>query len=284
MKKVYSVDKYDLDELYDEPFIDSNEERLATLGDRHIKGYRCKTIRSGDQLECEIYPVWDTKSSTRAPKCKESRAAQRNLNRKNAVKKVVRLINTNFEPNKDIWVHLTYDDLHLPTMVDGAIVEMQKYIRRIKCYIKKHKLPELKYLYVTEGGENTKKRLHHHIVMNFEDRDVAEQLWHCGGYPRANRLRVADKRFKFEGMAIYIGKDPSGNKRFVASRNLKQPDVTVADCKFTRKRVNDLIQGKKDAKTIFEKFYKKYEFNDINTYTSEYTTGGYVYVRMRRRQ
>lgn len=283
---LYSVDNYDLDDLFGTEYTDSTEERIEALRNKHIKRYRLKTIKSGEMLEADVYPVWDTcKMRQRAPKQNKSRAAQRKLNHKNAVKKVVRLINTNFTAGRDIWVHLTYDDQHLPDSIEAAQIEMTKYIRRLKNYIKKNNLPALKYLYVTEGGGDTGKRLHHHIVMTFPDRDAAEELWRGGGYPRANRLRLNDKRFKFEGMSIYISKDPTGNKRFVTSRNLEKPTIPPpADGKFTRGRVNKIISQKLDAKAVFERIYKGYEFIDIHTYVSEYVDGAYLYVRMRRRE
>ena len=54
----YSVDRYDNDELFN--YTDSNEEMLASLNDKHIIKYRTKTIKSGNVLECEVYPIWDT--------------------------------------------------------------------------------------------------------------------------------------------------------------------------------------------------------------------------------
>ena len=278
----YSVDRFD--ELYN--YTDTNEELIEQrLRNNNISHYRVKTIKSGEMLESEIYPVWNTNPKAgRAPKQKQSRKAQRNLNNKNAVKKVVRLINTNFKPNLDIWVKLGYDDEHLPTTIEEAQKEMQKYIRRVKNYIAKHGLPPLKYIYVTEGGSDTGKRLHHHIVMNFRNRDIAEALWKNELYPQARRLK--DSQFKFEGMARYIAKEAKGanQKKWSASRNLERPTITIADSKMTRAKANKIVLGYRDARTEFERIYKGYQFNDMYTQLSEWVSGSYIYVRMRRKQ
>ena len=57
----FSVDRYDNDELFN--YTDTNEEMLANLNDKHIIHYRTKTIKSGNVLECEVYPIWNTRSS-----------------------------------------------------------------------------------------------------------------------------------------------------------------------------------------------------------------------------
>ncbi|MFR1531983.1 MAG: hypothetical protein ACLSUU_06250 [Christensenellales bacterium] len=279
--KSYSVDKYDVDELYGNEYTDNAQERIEALRDKSIIRYRVKTIKAGNMLECEIYPIWNTRSAlSRAPKKKESRKEQRNLNRKNAVKHLVRLINANFEADRDIWVHLGYDDDHLPENAKEASKEVQRYIRKLRTYARRKGWDELKYIYVTQRGKTT-KRIHHHLVINFPDRDIAEQLWHGGKYPRANRLRIGDPRFKFEGMANYIGSDHDGTKSYVASRNLKQPTITVADAKFTRRRAERVLTGEIDPKQLFEKMYPGYTYTDIKAFTSDYVSGTYIYVRMR---
>ena len=47
---------YDYDEIF--AIEEEREARLQALEDRHIVHYRTKTIKSGNVLECEIYPVW----------------------------------------------------------------------------------------------------------------------------------------------------------------------------------------------------------------------------------
>lgn len=288
-KRYYTLNPtdYDFDTIFDEEEI-TNEERdarLQSLGDPHIVHYRTKTIKSGNMLEVEIYPVWDThKSTTRARKTKASREAQKNLNYKNAIKTVVRLVNANFT-NGDVWATYTYDADHLPPNRPAAEKELTKYIRRLKYYNDKHGLPPLKYVYWTEYETDEKKgkiRVHHHLVTNFRNRDVMEELWHNSGRTQTRRL-YADEN-EFEGMTCYCMKDPKGAKRFVASKNLTKPQITVADNKFTRRKVNRIYNGDTPAAATFEKMYKGYAMTRIDAKTSEYVSGVYMYIKMHKKR
>ena len=60
-----------------------------------LSGYRVKEIRSGNILELEVYPYWDTrpKCGVKASRLRESRAAQKRYNERNSRKRFVRLVN-----------------------------------------------------------------------------------------------------------------------------------------------------------------------------------------------
>ena len=266
----YTVDCYE--DIFKERALDTREQQAAALSDKDIVKYKTKTIISGDMLECEIYPIWKTsKKSIRNTIRKESRPAQRNLNDKNAVKRVIRLINTNF-CSQDIWMTLTYKNN--PTE-EQARRDIQNYIRRLKRYIEKCKLEPLKYIYVTEAGE---KRVHHHIVMNFEDRDAAEKLWDKG---RTQSRRLQPDDYGLEGMARYITKQKKDSKRYACSRNLKQPKVYEAYTKFSKRRAEKLAREDVNPKEVFEKLYPKYVFKDIEIKYSTFISWCYIYARMK---
>lgn len=282
MAKFTLNERYDdIDEIYS--YTDTDDDRLQLLFDNHIAHYRTKTIKAGNVLECEIYPIWNTSASTsRARKFRESRAAQKSLNAKNAQKNLIRLINENFT-DSDIWATFTYETKKLPATVEAAQKEMAKFIRRLKYYAARKDYPPLKYVYVTEfenDEEKGKKRVHHHIVINFPDRDIVEQLWRGGARKQTRRLQADESGY--EGLTRYITKDPKGAKRYVTSKNLRKPQITVADCKFTRKKVNDIVTGKKDPQTVFERLYKGYEIISFTSKTSDFVTGTYIYVKMKK--
>lgn len=274
--------EYDYDEIFNQQ--EENEAQLQLLNDPHIVKYRTKTIKSGNFLEVEVYPIWDTRSATaRARRTKESREAQKRLNYKNATKNVIRLINANFT-DSDFWGTFTYESRKLPKSLPDAQKEMSKFIRRLKYYAEKHDFPPLKYIYVTEfenDEEKGKHRVHHHVVTNFPDRDVMEDLWRNGGRNNTRRLVADDSGY--EGLARYIMKDPKGAKRYVASKNLKKPQITVADCKFTRRKVNRLYRETANRKAVFENLYKGYQMTQFYGKTSEYISGAYLYVKMKKR-
>lgn len=278
----YSIDnnKYDIEELY--AYTDTNEERLAGLGDKHIVKYRTKTIKSGNIVECMVYPIWDTRSSlSRAKKARESREAQKRLNAKNAINNIIRLVNTNFTDD-DIWGTFTYEPKKLPKSIEEAQKEFSKFIRRLRYYGKKHNFPPLKYVYTTEFEDDEakgKKRVHHHIITNFPDRDIAEKLWRNGARKQTRRLQADDDGY--EGLVRYITKDPRGTKRYVTSKNLKKPQITIADYKFTRGKVNKIMSGEINAATVFEGMYgDKYKLTKHYAKTSDYCTGAYLYTKL----
>lgn len=277
----YSVDNYE--ELYTMPLEDNREEQIEALRDKDIKKYRVKTIKSGEMLECEIYPIWKTgKKDNRREKKKPSREAQKNLNEKNTKKNVIRLINTNFI-SEDIWATFTYDNENLPDNPEQAKKDMQNYIRRLNRHIKKNNLPTLKYIYVTEYEEDEKKgkkRVHHHIIMNYRDRNTAEEMWDKGGRTNARRLQPDD--YGLEGLARYITKDPKNSKRYTTSRNLEKPKITIADSKMTKRKAEKIANDPNLASGIFQKLYEGYIFKDINIKYSDFVSGAYLYVRMRQ--
>lgn len=281
-KRYYANEEYE--EIYNidsDAFGDNQQERLEILRNRSVSKYRVKTIRSGDMLEVEAYPLFDAPAGKRGKRKNSSTAAQKNLNNKNTKKRIVRLTNANFT-NDDVWSTLTYDNNNLPADEEQAKKDMQNYLRRVKRHIKKHNLPDLKYIYVTEYSNTPGKkvRIHHHIITNFRDRDTLEDLWHGGGRSHTRRLRADD--YGFEGLVRYITKDVRETKRYSVSRNLTKPKVTVADSKLTRRRAHKIATQEVDAQEIFEKMYEGYKFNDIDIKFSEWTSGAYLYVRMKR--
>lgn len=266
-------------DIFDKDIEDSREEIFESLRKNKALFYRVKTIKSGNMLECEIYPVWLRRfEASRAKRASKTRLAQRNLNDKNAKKNLIRLVNTNFS-EYDLAVDLTYRG-YAPNE-EQARKDIQNYIRRIKSYRKKHGLPELKYVYVIEFDETegSTKRIHHHMIMNSMDRDVLEKLW---GKGYANSRRLQPNEFGLEGIARYMSKDPKGTKRWSASRNLKRPKITVADHKMTKRKVEKIAKDENNSQVIFQKLYPGYAFNDIKVKYSDFVSGVYLYVRMRK--
>ncbi|WHP40742.1 hypothetical protein QIX46_19650 [Lysinibacillus boronitolerans] len=285
----YCVENYeDYFVIGSEAYEDSLEEKIENLRDKLIGKYRKVTIKSGDILEVEIYPLGANKGGKRGRKKQESRTVQANLNNKNAVKYLIRLLNTNFT-DKDLTLTLTYSNEHLPANPEQAKKDMENYLRRIKRSMKKEQPGEkLKYVYVTEyeyDEEKGKKRIHHHLVMNFRNREIAKEKWNGRGRVSAEELEP--NHFGLEGLARYLAKDKknknkNGTKSYTPSRNLKKPTITIADSKVTRRRVEKLATGELEAQDYFEKLYKGYQFNDMEVKYSDFVNGAYLYVRMKR--
>lgn len=244
--------------------------------------YREKRIFSGRYLEIEIYPIsLQEKKKTRKEKLKATKPKQRNLNDKNAKKHLIRLINTNFD-NRDLAVHLTYDDEHLPRDEDQARRDIANYIRRVKGHRKRSGLPALKYIAVIECKTPTPGhdgiRIHHHIIMSGGiDRDAAEQLW---GKGRANADRLKADESGYEGLARYITKDPRGSKRWSQSKNLAQPRVQITDSKWSKRRV-ERISHERDEEH-FKSEHPGYALTEWTQELNDICGGIYMCIKMRR--
>lgn len=274
-----------LDLLYTE-----NAQQLAEqLRDQAIKKYRLKSIFSGDLLESEIFPLWNTAKtaevSTAKRVIKESSTAQKNLNHKNTIKNVVRLMESNFT-SQDIWITLGYDDEHQPADKKTATKDLQNYLRRAKRYCKSVGIDHLRYLYVVHKSQ--KGRYHHHVVLGMPDRDKAEQLWTQGAYPQARRLKPKDSGL--EGLARYIvmGVDcQKGYNAYGFSRGLYKSwlkgNYKTADSKVSKKKASDLATAKLDHRAFYAKLYPNYDFIGLEIRYSDYVSGCYLYAKLRKK-
>ena len=275
IKKKYVSDNCDV--LFD-------EDPQQFYDDRDVCGCRLKTITAGEIRECEVFPIYRSRVAlSRARKALASSEKQKRQNAKNTRKKIVRLLNANFT-KEDIWVTLTYDNEHLPKDMKTARRFLRNYLRRLAAWMKRKGYGEFKYLYVTARIEDERAvRIHHHVVTNFPDRDVAESLWGGGGRTQARRLQPDDSGL--EGLGRYISKSRSVKyeKTWAASRNLKQPKITVSDTAISRRRARNMVFNRDDAIAYFEKQNCGYKVIDLTPYVSEITSGVYIYVKMRRR-
>ena len=82
---------------------------------------RRKRYITGNYMEIELFNLSPHKKPfDRAKRIKESTPAQKNLNDKKSRKQFRRILHENFT-KKDLAVHLTFDDEHLPETEKDAI-------------------------------------------------------------------------------------------------------------------------------------------------------------------
>lgn len=283
---------YEYEYIYDQKVLgeEEREERIEGLRGKKYKE-KVKTIMSGPILECEIYPVYERRIDTpRADKKNATEDAMKNYNDKMAMKQMVRIINTNFGQD-DLYITLTYPDKVLPTEAQ-ARKDMSNYIRRLKAARKKLNLPELKYLYVIEfvseeeAVYSRKVRIHHHLIINKMDRDLAEEIWKSAKpKARAESRRLQPDDFGLEGVARYLGKWKKGKKRWYASRNLKKPKVNTSVTKLSKRKVEKIAREPDKWHNLFESMYKnKYTLLDVEVFYSEIVAGYYIRARMRQKE
>ncbi|MDR2515649.1 MAG: hypothetical protein LBD02_10690 [Christensenellaceae bacterium] len=259
----------------------SMDEYLEEKRASHLIGYRAKTIVCGEMTEVEIFPILSVPGGKRQSKARATSAAQERVNRRHAEKKFIRIVNCNFT-KKDLAITLTYAG-DAPTL-EQAQKDVQKYVRRINAWRKRRGWPSAKYVYVIEyedetGGDGN--RIHVHIIMSAMDRDAAEGLWGAG---RVNVRRLQPDEYGLEAIGKYMLKAPKGKKRWGYSKGLKKPKVTVAEKKFTRRAVEQMVMDFERApKEVLTRLYKGHDFLDCVIYTSDWIPGAFIYAKLRRR-
>lgn len=277
MRKGYSSQEYKC--LFD---VDNQISIAEMLRNEDVLRYRTRTITCGKMVECEIYPIWKRRSEVQKAREAVTSEAQKNINDRNAKKRLIRKLNTNFDDN-DIACHLTYAG-EAPDL-EQAKKDIQNYIRRIRDYRKKNNMPELKYIYVIEYDDgqsgNKAKRIHQHVVMSGMDRDIAEKLWTKG---RANCDRLQPDEYGLEALARYMTKDPKGYKRWAGSKNLAEfTKESVADHKITVRKIERIAtQFEEEAGKIFAKEFPGCNLLNIDVKRSDHVAGAYVYAKMRK--
>lgn len=278
---------YDYERAYREKLeaIEEEEEirKLVSGKVRHI--YATKEIRSGDQLEIEIYPEFRKGEENQIPddaRKRKNREAQKNLNDKNSRKYCERLIQENFGDG-DFWITFTYSNENVPETMEEALRNMQAYIRRVNYRRRKLGLETARYIYVTECS--AKGRWHHHLVMDGDlSMDEVEKAWKKG---RRNQVRRIEKdEDGLVGMARYITKDKERagkyQKAWCASKGLRKPEERVNHYKTKQNHVNRMVTGDLNICDHLLKWYgDEYDFREAEIRKNEFNGCFYIYGRLR---
>lgn len=241
--------------------------------------YREKRYFCGEYLDAFIYPVFEMgkHGGGKRTKRKPSTAAQKKLNQRHREEKLTRLLHANFTLD-DIEIHLTYRVE--PGSDEEAKRKAQNFIRRVRRYMRKHGLGELKYIIVTERGKRG-GRYHHHITMTGGiDRDVLERLWtetEGNGYANSRRLQFTEEGL--EGLARYIVKSPARKRSWTPSKNLVDPEPKTRDGRISGRQAKELARKIQDS-TQFEQLYPGYLLARAEAFHNDINGGCYLAVRL----
>jgi len=244
-------------------------------------GYRTRTIKAGPRLEAQIFPIFGREKTARARRAKANLTPEtmQRCNDERAKRRLTQLLDANFSEHD---IHLTLTYTGTPPAYEQAHKDVRNFLRAVKRRRERLGLPELKYIYTIEGNEDgTRERIHTHMVLSGGmDRRELEDIW-GKGYANADHLQPNENGL--EALARYITKQQRNRRRWVRSRNLKQPKQRTSDTKVSNARVKRLAMDfPNSAKAVMEKLYPGYLHVKTEMRYSDVVDGVYVRCVMRR--
>ena len=258
------------------------DQQTARHTGRGVLMQKTRTVKSGDYIDVEIFPVID-REYDRTEKRKPTPERMRAVNLRNARKQLTRLCQCNFGPG-DLFSTFTCKD---PCSGEEMQRITRNFIARLRREYRKAG-KELRYIYVIEStGDGDRQRHHIHMILNGGlDRDAIEKIWRHG---LANSRRIQDQDMGLGGLAVYMtrakaGQEKALKRRWAASRGLKKPVVTESKSKFSRAAAARIAQAVSlDARAEFEKRYPGYRLVEqpLVRY-SDFLPGVYIYATMKR--
>jgi len=226
-----------------------------------------------DIARVHLFPVRRKAQGKRGTKNKPTSETQNKLNQKNREHKLADLLHLNFTAN-DLFIRLSY--AKQPESIEAAEALLCNYFRRVRYYIKKHDMPPLKYIYITEQGSKS-GRIHHHVFISGGiDRDIFESLWGLG-YANSRRLEFNENGLI--GLTKYVakgkktkhdkGKNESINARtWNSSHNLIKPqprkEIFQNDYRIKAADVVHIDNNPEDYEYI-QKLYPDYNISHVET-------------------
>ena len=290
-------DHYDYENFYDKRFESLSVEVIDSVV-KPTRGvaYTTATIKAGNQLEVEIYPSFRKEipemiRQFKKKKSRESSEQQKNLNDRNAKKKLIRLIHENFYTG-DYWCTFTFKEE--PQDLETTEKLCHNFFRRINRARKKKGLENAKYVYVIEEGTTGTERFHLHLMMdNGLTKEEVESKWKLG----ASTIRTLNyyKEENFMGVCKYMMKDEEtykrtasrlkGKRRWGSSKaNLRMPKPSKNRTKMSKKKVMDMVLHQDGIAEKLEREYPKYQFKEVEIRYSEWNGLFYIYARMQDRR
>ncbi|MDO5794958.1 MAG: hypothetical protein Q4Q00_12340 [Turicibacter sp.] len=294
-KKVF--DHYDYENFYDQSFHEQTGELLNEVV-KPLRGvaYTTATIKAGNQLEVEIYPSFKKEipemiQRFKKNKSRESSEQQKNLNDRNAKKKLMRLIHENFYTG-DYWCTFTFKEE--PQDLETTEKLCHNFFRRINRARKKKGLKNAKYVYVIEEGTTGTERFHLHLIMdNGLTKEEVESKWKLG----ASTIRTLNyyKEENFIGVCKYMMKDEEtykrtafrlkGKRRWGSSKgNLVLPKPSKNRTKMSKRKVIDMVLNQDSIGETLEREYPMYQFKEVEIRYSDWNGLFYIYARMQDRR
>lgn len=279
-----------------------------------IDGVRTVTIRAGRSLEVMCHPITRLSAEARR-EARERRTtpAMMKLNRRNAERHIMRLMEENF--TGQAWVVTgtyaypaedyglcnlreladAYDRRGLPWELGEMKMDVRNFLNKLRRRMKRATgtAADLKWIIRYEEGkqppaEGLPPKYHWHALIEGPGitRAMIDECWPHGA-TKCEPFEVKD-----DGparLARYICKQKemglTGRTWWSHSRNLKTPQPRVSDRKISRRRLSRIAADiRHSGREIFEALYPGYKVVELpDVRYSDFVAGAYIYARMRRR-
>lgn len=241
--------------------------------------YFKKTIECANGMTFVVkYTGAEQTGGKRAPKSKPTSEQKQQYNLRKTIERLYHTLLCNFYPD-DYNIVLTYPANDRRTL-DDAKAAMRDFFKLYRPYCREHGYkPD--YVYNTEVG--ARGAIHHHIILHsHRDIEIIEDLWAqaSGGKVQHGGNWRLWHNYDWYGLARYYvdrtkgGKLPDthihGERRYIPSKGLKKPKVTV-----------ERVDAERWYKPRAPKGYELIS-DSIYSGTDELTGGSYIKYAMRR--
>lgn len=301
--------------LFDQP---EGEYSRAEVG-----GIRTRTIRAGETIEVECYPITVVGAAAREEaRRRRTSPAQRIVNRRRAEVTVRRLLEANFTQRD--WVctytwdygavdrdRMSYTDAlaqweaeKLPRDEAEARRAFGNYLRRLrKAMARAEAEPAaLKYLYVLESTHEPRDEdprplyphFHFHAVIQAPglSREAVKALWTAGTvradeFDRRGEGAARLARYLTKARATeQVAADGRRIRRWARSKNLVEPEIRESCRKVSRRRAAQVAEDVRQwGREIFEAIYPGFRcVEDPVVRYSDFVAGAYITARLRKRE
>lgn len=234
---------------------------------------REQIVDAGEYREMKIYPVFsDGKPRPRRKRFRPTNEAQQRLNDWNSQRHLAHLIEANFSA-EDLWIHPTFRDDALPADDEDFKRIFRNFVRRLK---RAYKAAGLELRYIATLEKSDAGRYHIHMILNKGlTPDALRDLWGLGRLS-ADPLEFGD--YGLKGLADYMTKYRQITRRYLCSRNLRQPETRERDGVYSQREVRALARNPED-RGQWERLQPGYTFIDCRPFYNDVNGGVYLAVR-----
>lgn len=267
--------------LFDIPADGIPQQLWPSVRSSDVLRYRSVTTKAGPGLEINLFPVWKTAAETKKAAAHETKAAQKKLNERNAIRELALRIEANFSEGS-CHVVLTFRDKC--GSFEAARGMVKNFVRRLRTRADE----ELRYIYVisnkNQDGDEVRRHIHM-IIPRLCSMAKLQELWGYGAVKREALEPLSDGSYM--GLATYLYRQAEGRPhRWTGSRNLIRPERATKDNRRLGKTAaRRMAQDFEDApREILEGLFPGYRFCWARVQRSDHVAGLYITARLVRHE